>query len=120
MKLIPLTSICVTVLLWFGILAGVLAMHDLRTCAETHPVYESSHIRGRPLTRVIGLTTPALVPSFFSSMAFAHVAIGSLIENDHGGRRAFHERQIQFLLGNQHCRSRLRHCGCHLVLFGAL
>src|ERR1043166_7894961 len=43
MKLIPLTSICVTVLLWFGILAGILAMRDLRACAETHPGYESSH-----------------------------------------------------------------------------
>ena len=63
MKLIPLTSICVTVLLWFGILAGILAMRDLRACAETHP--ESSHIQGRPLTRVIGLATPALVPVVF-------------------------------------------------------
>jgi hypothetical protein len=65
MKLIPLTSICVTVLLWFGILAGILAMRDLRACAEIHPGYESSHIQGRRLTRVIGLATPALVPVVF-------------------------------------------------------
>jgi len=65
MKLIPLTSICVTVLLWFGILAGILAMRDLRSCAEKYHGYESSHIQGRPLTRVIGLATPALVPVVF-------------------------------------------------------
>src|ERR1043166_8565002 len=65
MKLIPLTSICVTMLLWFSILAGILAMRDLRACAKTHPGYEASHIQGRPLTRVIGLATPALVPVVF-------------------------------------------------------
>jgi hypothetical protein len=65
MKLIPLTSICITVLLWFGILAGILAMRDLRACARAHPGYEGGHIQGRPLTRVIGLATPALVPVVF-------------------------------------------------------
>ena len=65
MKLIPLTSICVTVLLWFGILAGIWAMRDLRACAERRSEYEASHIQGRPLTRVIGLATPALVPVVF-------------------------------------------------------
>jgi hypothetical protein len=65
MKLIPLTSICVTVLLWLGILAGILAMRDLRSCAEKHSGYEASHVQGRPLTRVIGLATPALVPVVF-------------------------------------------------------
>jgi hypothetical protein len=64
-KLIPLTSICVTVLLWFGILAGILEMRDLRVCAKTDPGYEASHIQGRRLTRVIGLATPALVPVVF-------------------------------------------------------
>ena len=65
MKLIPLTSIGVTVLLWFGILAGIWAMRDLRACAKTHPGYQASHIQGRPWTRVIGLATPALVPVVF-------------------------------------------------------
>jgi len=65
MKLVPLTSIIVTALLWFSVLAGILAMHDLRARARTHPGYEASHIQGRPLTRVIGLTTPALVPVVF-------------------------------------------------------
>jgi hypothetical protein len=45
MKLIPLKSICVTVLLWFGILAGILAMRDLRAWAEKLPGYEASHIQ---------------------------------------------------------------------------
>src|SRR3954464_9659948 len=44
MKLIPFTSICVTVLLWFSILAGILAMRDLRACAQTHPGYEAGHV----------------------------------------------------------------------------
>ena len=65
MKLIPLTSICVTVLLWFSILAGILAMRDLRACAMTLPGYEASHIQGRGLTRAIGLAAPALVPLVF-------------------------------------------------------
>ena len=46
MKLIPFTSICVTVLLWFGILAGILAMRDLRACAE-----KASRIRIEPRSR---------------------------------------------------------------------
>ena len=33
MKLIPLTSIVVTTLIWLAILAGIFAMRDLRVCA---------------------------------------------------------------------------------------
>ena len=64
-KLIPLTSIAVTALIWFGILAGILAMRDLRVCAAKHPSYDASHVQGRALTRRLGLAIPALVPVAF-------------------------------------------------------
>jgi hypothetical protein len=65
MKLIPITSIAVTALIWFGILAGILAMRDLRVCAAKHPSYDASHVQGRALTRRVGLAIPALVPVAF-------------------------------------------------------
>ena len=65
MKLIPITSIAVTALIWLAILAGILAMRDLRICAAKHPSYEASHVQGRALTRRVGLTIPALVPVVF-------------------------------------------------------
>jgi hypothetical protein len=64
-KLIPLTSIAVTALIWFGILAGIWAMRDLRVCAAKHPSYDASHVQGRALTRRVGLAIPALVPVAF-------------------------------------------------------
>ena len=65
MKLIPITSIAVTALIWFGILDGLLAMRDLRVCSAKHPSYEASHVQGRALTRRVGLAIPALVPVAF-------------------------------------------------------
>jgi hypothetical protein len=65
MKLIPFTSIAVTILLWLGILAGICAMRDLRAAAKMHHSFEASHIQGRPVTRLVGLTTLALVPAVF-------------------------------------------------------
>ena len=65
MTLIPLTSIAVTALIWLGILAGILAMRDLRVCAAQHPSYDASHVQGRALTRRIGLAVPALIPIVF-------------------------------------------------------
>src|SRR5262245_7378588 len=50
MKLIPLTSICVSILLWLSILAGILAMRDLRACALKQPGSEADYIQGRGLT----------------------------------------------------------------------
>ena len=65
MTLIPITSIAVTTLIWFAILAGILAMRDLRVCAAQHPSYNANHVQGRALTRRIGLVVPALVPIAF-------------------------------------------------------
>ena len=65
MTLIPITSIAVTTLIWFAILAGILAMRDLRLCAAQHPSYDASHVQGRPLTRRVGLAVPALIPIAF-------------------------------------------------------
>jgi protein-S-isoprenylcysteine O-methyltransferase Ste14 len=65
MKLIPMTSIAVTLLLWLGIFAALRAMGDLRSCAMTHPGYEASHIQGGTWTRKFGLAAPALVPLVF-------------------------------------------------------
>jgi hypothetical protein len=64
-KLIPITSIVVTVLIWLSILAGILAMRDLRMQASEHPSYDASHVQGRALTRRMGLAIPALVPVAF-------------------------------------------------------
>jgi len=65
MKLIQITSIAVTALIWFGILAGIVAMRDLRVCAAKHPSYDANHVQGRALTRRVGLAIPALVPVAF-------------------------------------------------------
>lgn len=65
MKLIPITSIAVTALIWFGILAGILAMRDLRVRAARHPGYAGTRVQGRTLTRRVGLAIPALVPVAF-------------------------------------------------------
>jgi hypothetical protein len=65
MTLIPITSIAVTALIWLAILAGILAMRDLRACATQHPSYNASHVQGRALTRRIGLAVPALIPIAF-------------------------------------------------------
>src|SRR5438477_12874843 len=65
MKLIPVTSIAVTALIWLGILAGLLAMRDLRMCAAKHSGYDASHVQGRAFTRRVGLTIPALIPIAF-------------------------------------------------------
>jgi hypothetical protein len=65
MPLIPITSIAVTMLIWLAILAGILAMRDLRVCAARHPNYDANHIQGRALTRRIGLAVPALIPIAF-------------------------------------------------------
>jgi len=64
-KLIPLTSIAVTALIWLAILAGILAMRDLRVLAARHPSFDASHVQGRALTRRVGLTIPAFVPVAF-------------------------------------------------------
>jgi hypothetical protein len=64
-KLIPFTSIFITLLLWFGILAGIWAIRDLRARAKAHPAFEARQTLARPLTRAIGLATPALVPVVF-------------------------------------------------------
>src|ERR1044072_1401032 len=37
MKLIPITSICITLLLWIAMLAGIGAMRALRATAEKNP-----------------------------------------------------------------------------------
>jgi hypothetical protein len=65
MMLIPITSIAVTTLIWLAILAGILAMRDLRVCAAQHPSYDASHVQGRALTRCVGLGVPALIPIAF-------------------------------------------------------
>lgn len=65
MKLIPTTSVGVTVLLWLSILAGIRAMRDLRKCAASHPGFEASHIQGGTWTRRLGLAAPTLVPLVF-------------------------------------------------------
>jgi hypothetical protein len=64
-KLIPFTSICVTALLWFGILAGIWAIRDLRAWVKTLPGFDASQVQARSVTRIIGLTMPALVPFVF-------------------------------------------------------
>jgi len=64
-KLIPLTSISVTLLLWLGVLAGIWAMCDLRSRVKVYPALDASHALAPPLTRAIGLATPALVPVVF-------------------------------------------------------
>jgi len=65
MKLIPITSICLTLLLWIAMFAGICAMHALRAKAEKHPSYEANHIQGSRGTRILGLVPITLVPGVF-------------------------------------------------------
>jgi hypothetical protein len=65
MKLIPITSVCITVLLWIAMLAGIAAMRSLRGIAEKHQGYEADHIQGSRATRICGLVPIALVPGVF-------------------------------------------------------
>jgi hypothetical protein len=65
MRLIPITSIWITLLLWIAMLAGIAAMRALRATAEKHPTYEADHIQGSPATRILGLVPIALIPGVF-------------------------------------------------------
>ena len=65
MKLIPFTSICVTLLLWFAILAGIWAIRELRARVKARPGFAADQTLARPLTRAIGLAIPALIPVAF-------------------------------------------------------
>lgn len=65
MKLIPITSLCITVLLWIAMLAGIAAMRALRACAQKHPTNDASHIQGSRATRILGLAPIALIPAVF-------------------------------------------------------
>src|SRR5437867_2064554 len=67
MWLIPSTGVATVLLLWLAIWGALVAMRDLRSCAATHPGYDSSHIQGRPLTRCLGLSAPLLIPAVFLS-----------------------------------------------------
>lgn len=65
MKLVPLTSIVITLLLWIAMLAGIAAMGSLRACARRHPGFQADVIQGRRITRVLGLVPIALIPAMF-------------------------------------------------------
>lgn len=65
LKLIPITSIAITLLLWIAMLAGIAAMRSLRSCANTHSGFAANHIQGAAATRVLGLAPIALVPPVF-------------------------------------------------------
>jgi len=65
LKLIPITSIAITLLLWIAMLAGIAAMRALRLCAERHPSFAADHIQGAAATRILGLTPIALIPPAF-------------------------------------------------------
>jgi len=65
MWLIPLSGIVTVSLIWLAIIAAILAMRDLRACAISQPGFESSHIQGRALTRLLGLCAPILIPAVF-------------------------------------------------------
>jgi hypothetical protein len=65
MKLIPITSISITLLLWIAMFASIAAMRALRAAAEKHPGYEADHIQGSLGTRILGLIPIALVPGVF-------------------------------------------------------
>jgi hypothetical protein len=64
-RLIPITSLCITVLLWVAMLAGITAMRALRSGAEKHPSHEPNHLQGSPAIRMLGLVPIALVPGVF-------------------------------------------------------
>lgn len=65
MKLIPLTSISITLLLWIAMFAGIAAMRALRAAAARHPSYDADHVQGSRVTRILGLVPIALVPGVF-------------------------------------------------------
>jgi hypothetical protein len=65
MKIIPITSIWITLLLWIAMLASIAAMRALRESAEKHPGYQADHIQGSRRTRLLGLVPIALIPGVF-------------------------------------------------------
>lgn len=65
LSLIPITSICITVLLWIAMLAGISAMRALRAGASKYPGFDASHIQGSRATRIFGLLPIALIPGVF-------------------------------------------------------
>lgn len=65
MWLIPLSGIVTVCLIWLAIVGALLAMRDLRACAAAQPGFESSHIQGRALTRLLGLSAALLIPAVF-------------------------------------------------------
>jgi hypothetical protein len=64
-RLIPITSLCVTVFLWVAMLAGMAAMRALRSGAEKHSNHEANRIQGSRTMRRLGLVPIALVPGVF-------------------------------------------------------